>query len=558
MLCIKYTKAKFGYFFFALTTMKPFIFLIIIIVTGTITIDENHLCAQEPYDIVFTKTYGGSSAEAAGFGNANFGSPAVSIDFDQFGSMYIASYSASADGLVTQNFGGEDAWLLKVNAEGDTLWTAVLGGSADERVYHVMHDQQDHVYICGRTNSNDGPFAQNNGGSDAFIAKYTNEGELVWVQVYGGSQPESFYELMLNNNLLVVVGETGSSDGDLSGVPVGQGEAWILGVNPETGVIVWQSVIAGAQQPNNPNYIEHFWSVAHANNGYIAVGTDGDFIDFNSDKIFVVRTDLNGNLVWRKSFGSDARDWAAKIIRIDSGDYLIVGSCGGGGGDVSNYNGGGSDVWLLKINSDGELLDEVTYGGSDLEYPYNVTRNFMGGIDITGGTRSNDGHLADTPGDGSIDAWFFSVNQFNLISYNHLRWGGSGTDFAHGSVTAEALYVVGRTASTDGEMSENFGETDLFLTRFILPTNTPEVVRDAEAMTLYPNPGGRNGFFIELSEKGTLTVTDALGQKVYESLVYEGRNHVSWPIQKSGTYLVQFKSASSYTRTSTTRWICVE
>ncbi len=537
--------------------MKQFILLTIIIALNALVTTTNKLRAQNSLELVFTKTYGGSSAEAAGFGNANFGSPAVSIDYDPGFFTYIASYSASSDGLVSQNFGGEDAWLIKVNANGDTLWTAVLGGSADERVYHVMHDQQNHVYICGRTNSNDGPFAQNNGGSDAFIAKYTDDGELVWVQVYGGSQPDSFYELILNNNLLVVVGETGSSDGDLTGVPVGQGEAWILGINPETGAIVWQSVIAGAQQPNNPNYIEHFWSVARANNGYIAVGTDGDFIDFNTDNIFVVRTDLNGNMVWRKSFGSNARDWAAKIIRVNS-NYFIVGSCGGEGGDVSNYNGGGSDVWVLKIDSNGELLDEATYGGSDLDYPYDITTNFLGGINISGGTRSNDGDLLDLPGDGSIDAWFFSINEFNLSSNTHLRWGGSGTDFAHGSILTNAYYIVGRTTSTDGEMSENFGETDLFLTRFNLPTNIPELASSEKELTIYPNPGGQNGFFIDLPEGGVLTVTDALGRVVFTSHLFEGRKQVVWPNIQSGTYLIRYEGTASSDTVLTTRWICVE
>lgn len=507
-----------------------------LLVLGLIFVSYSHLFGQL-INPQWSKQYGGSLDEAAGFGNGSFGSPSVSVTAgENLDVHYVLSYSSSSDGYVQTNAGSEDVWLLKLNLEGDTLWTKVLGGTEAERGFHVLYEDGA-VYICGRTNSNNGDFTGNNGGSDGFITKLDTDGNVIWSRLYGGTQPESFYQMIYHNGGLIVVGETGSSDGDLSPINVGLGQAWILKINADNGDIIWQTVTAGVQQPSNPNFIENFWSVAAVpdNSGYIAVGVDGDFNDFNTDQLLINKYDLDGNKLWEKSYGSNARDWAAQVVCLEDKIYIAA-NAGGSGGDVSNFLGT-TDLWMLELAANGDLLNEKTFGGSDLDYPYGLFVRNNQELIVTGITRSTDLDLSNSTPAGAIDAWFVVISTDFQIQQS-VRWGGTQGDFAHQMAhSSDGFVVVGRTDSNDGVFNNSNGGRDIFITKFTEMVNTNEL-QNSE-VKLYPNPT-QNVINIEVKEVGSIQIIDALGQSLHWQEVNLGKNKINVEPFPSGIYYVRY------------------
>ena len=483
------------------------------------------LKSQQLADTLWSDSFGGSSAEAAGFGNANFGSPSVSA-VNHGGYLYLLSYSASNDNYVPGNNGDEDVFILKIEENtGDTVWTRNFGGSDTERAYDLLIHSDNYIFIAGRTSSDDGDFSSNNGLSDAFLIKIDFDGDLIWARNYGGDQIESFYGIVeAPNGNIVAVGEAGSSNGDLSTVNVGTGFAWIIELDSDNGDIEWQDVTAGIQDPTNPDHIENFWDVLLLDDGsgYVAVGTDGDFNDFSSDNIMVMKYDLAGDKVWEKGYGSNQRDWAAGIVEHNNKLY-IAGNAGGPGGDVAEFYGV-TDVWVLELDLNGDLVEEKIFGGSDLDYPYGiVVDNSTNQLLITGITRSQDEDLDQLLGFGGIDAWAFYINPENLELIEQYRWGGSADDFAHQAVfknSNNSPIIVGRTDSNDEYFNKDFNSRALFATAFSHGNlSIDEHKNTANDFKIFPNPTA-NSLTFEINHEAEveqILIIDSQGRIVYKA-----------------------------------------
>ncbi|MDO9478325.1 MAG: SBBP repeat-containing protein [Pseudohongiella sp.] len=101
------------------------------------------------------------------------------------GSTYSADFPVSADAAQSE-FGGEsDVFVVKLNADGETLWVTYFGGNGEEESNDIVLDSDGNVHIAGRTSSTDlnasaGAVQQNyGGGTDAFIASFDSQGRVI-------------------------------------------------------------------------------------------------------------------------------------------------------------------------------------------------------------------------------------------------------------------------------------------------------------------------------------------------------------------------------------------
>ncbi|HRZ21292.1 MAG TPA: hypothetical protein P5184_06465, partial [Bacteroidales bacterium] len=102
------------------------------------------------------------------------------------GGTVLAGSSESKNGFVINNNGQFDFWIVKMDREGEIIWTKCFGGSARENVSDIRLTS-DHGYIvAGTTNSNDGLVSGNHGLSDIWVIKLDDTGELVWQKCLGG------------------------------------------------------------------------------------------------------------------------------------------------------------------------------------------------------------------------------------------------------------------------------------------------------------------------------------------------------------------------------------
>lgn len=463
----------------------------------------------------FLNLYGGSGDEPAGFGSGYSGAPAVYAAYSADQHIYLLTYTSSSDNFINLNRGLDDIWVIKLALNGDTIWSKTYGGSDSERAYQIKVLSDNTIGICGKTYSNNFDFTGLKGGFDAFFLRINSNGEIIQNLRYGGSMDDAFYGFLEDdNNNFVLFGETGSVDGDIIQTShAGSMEAWVIKINAQ-GQIAWQQLTSGLV--NDSDWIETFWDGVKlpGSNGYMLMGVTGNFNDFNTDDILLVKINPVGDKDFVKVYGSAAQD-APGGIAVKGNEVFLTTRVSGASGDVTDYNGGGADVWVVKTDLEAEILWKRSYGGTDVEYPYGISVGNDGKVYVAAVTRSSNNFAEAWEPFGGFDAWLLQLESENGDTLLTRRIGGTDSDFAHYflPIFDDSGYLVGRTRSNNGVVFGNNGGVDVFLSRVLY--NQPLSLPPSSTFDfdIYPNPASD---FITISipenAAGTLEIRNGLGQ----------------------------------------------
>ncbi|MBK7754290.1 MAG: T9SS type A sorting domain-containing protein [Flavobacteriales bacterium] len=280
-----------------------------------------------------------------------------------------------------------DYWVVKLDPNGNVLWTNALGGTGDDHGFSMGLLADGGCLVGGICDSNNGDASGTHGGGDAWVVRLDSTGQVLWQKMLGGSRGEYAYSISaMKNASWLVAGQTNSDDGDVSG---------------------W-----------------HY-------------GFDG----YHKHDAWVVQLDSLGNIEWQKCLGGSERDnsWSATVG--GDGGILVSGTVASNDGDVTG-NHGNYDAWISELDSAGSLLWQLSLGGSGLDNAWAVCHGADGSCLLGGTAYSNDGdvvghHLmADgwvvklangmpTTVDAEIDVMDMSV-QFDRPS-GELRITGNGS-----------------------------------------------------------------------------------------------------------------------------------
>ena len=130
--------------------------------------------------------------------------------------------------MLGANHGNGDAWAVHIDKDGKILWQKTLGGSVDDKAYFITSTQDGGYLLAGFTSSNDGDVSGNQGGEDAWVVRLDQGGNKLWQRTLGGSGGDIARTVFQRvNGSYVMVGSTGSNDGDVTGQH-GAGDAWIV------------------------------------------------------------------------------------------------------------------------------------------------------------------------------------------------------------------------------------------------------------------------------------------------------------------------------------------
>lgn len=174
------------------------------------------------------------------------------------GSIYIAGYSDSYDGDLNYNYGLNDGWVVKMNANGDLLWQTPIGGLINDVLQGVTENAVGDIVVIGYTFSPNIQSALNHSSndSDCFVAKLnSNTGSIQWVKLFGGSRHEEGFKITLcPDGDLLVLANTNSNDGDCKGnyygnLPYWFPGSWVVKISNE-GNIIWQKPLGCSTKTN--------------------------------------------------------------------------------------------------------------------------------------------------------------------------------------------------------------------------------------------------------------------------------------------------------------------
>lgn len=172
----------------------------------------------------------------------------------------------------------------------------------------------------------------------------------------------------------------------------------------------------------------------------------------------VIKTDSLGNLIWSKCYGGSNDDFISCVIETDDGNFILGGASRSTDGDLTN-NFGASDAWILKISDQGAILWQKTYGGTQDELITQIQTDANGNLYLLANSYSNDLDVHGQHGDRDI--WIVKIDSIGgLIQEKCI--GGSASDLAFSMTTATNgnLLIYGTTGSTDGNVSGNHGDYD--------------------------------------------------------------------------------------------------
>lgn len=169
---------------------------------------------------------------------------------------------------------------------------------------------------------------------------------------------------------------------------------------------------------------------------------------------------------WQQSFGGTNNDQPASTVRQQTpdGGSITIGLSSSNDGDVSGHHGtlSQSDIWILKLDSLGNVDWQQSYGGTSQEQSGDIIINSDGGYTFCGQTQSNDGDVSGN--NGYSDCWVVKLDVNGTILWQHC-YGSAGNDFASSiQQTPDGGYIVlGNTDSVGGDVSGWHGGRDLWL-----------------------------------------------------------------------------------------------
>jgi hypothetical protein len=385
------------------------------------------------------------------------------------GGFAVLGYSQSMDGdLLNKSNISYDFWLIKYNFNGGQEWQKVYGGSSDDRGYDIILSNDNNMVIFGSSKSADGDVSSNAGSNDFWIAKISNSGAIIWEKSLGYNGSDNGYSVIQtidNGYLLLGVLDVTASDGEgnnrISSYRHAGGDYWAVKLD-SNGILEWSRYFGG-------NFTDTSYAACQTQGGdYIIIGSsDSNDIDISNNKgtydFWIIKISSEGNLIWEKSYGGSEIDEALDITPTTDGNFIVCGNTRSNNIDVSSNNGA-ADIWILKITPNGEILWEKTYGGNSFEAAKSVHQTTDNGFIIAGNSRSDNNDL--TKNNGQNDGWIFKINQDGILQWQ-TSIGGSNIDLLMDSTQLQdgSIVAVGNTSSSDLDISENKGFTDLLLIR---------------------------------------------------------------------------------------------
>lgn len=410
------------------------------------------------------------------------------------GGYIVAGYTTSINGDVTENNGGRDVWVVKLNSLGVKEWDKSYGSNGDEEAYEIKQTSDDGYIITGLTDSSNF-FGTGFGNDDILVIKITSNGTIEWGKRFGTTLAERGHSvLQTSDNKYVVTGFIGSSG------------TWVVKLDTNGDLDGnWTNIVFGGSQAYSVNET--------SDNGFIVAGhgVNGS----NGIDLRVFKLDATSNLEWSYYFGGTNADYGRSVQQTTDGGYIVCGATQSNNGDITN-NYGLDDFWVLKLDAMGILQWQQTYGGTQIDFANDIKQTVDGGYIVVGQTNSDDNDVNGNPGTNIYDYWVIKLNSIGELQWQNCL-GGSSNDFGNSiqQTLDDGFIIAGRALSNNNDVSGNNGNYDFWVVKLESETlSLNNLINDN--IRLYPNPTS-NYFTIQSKLNiNKIQISDQLGKVINE------------------------------------------
>ncbi|MCH8555509.1 MAG: SBBP repeat-containing protein, partial [Schleiferiaceae bacterium] len=342
--------------------------------------------------------------------------------------------------------GEDDVFVSKLNTNGDFLWAKRIGGTGDDLGRAIVADNMGNVFVAGQFRStvdfDPGPNTFNlssSGAEDAFILKLNAIGDFEWARKLGSNSNDFCRGIALDaSNNVHVIGSfrntvtLAPNPTTVSLTSSGSSDVFVLKFNTN-GNLIWAESFGGT---------DNDFGQAIAIDGVGNILTTGNFrqtADFNpkagnfpltsagAADVFVSKLSSTGDLIWAKRFGGPVNDFGYGIGVDAAGNVYTTGAFQStanfqtGPGFFNLTSGGWNDVYVSKLDSNGDFSWAQQFGGTADNLGYGIDVSGSGNVYTTGrfgGVINFDAGGSNTSltTAGSFDVFVSKINQCPPVS----------------------------------------------------------------------------------------------------------------------------------------------
>jgi hypothetical protein len=295
------------------------------------------------------------------------------------------SRSGATGNKTSLHFGAAtdfDAWVVRMDAQGNLLWDISIGGSGNYDNIASIIENRDGSFFLGGTSASTNRACSGYGGSDYWLVKIDSGGHTLWERCYGGTSADGFGQFLPMEDGGLLLGGTSSS------VPSGS--------------------------KTSPRF-----------------GSDNDF--------WLVRVDANGTVLWDKTYGGTGEDLFRSMIRTPDGGIALLGKSASppSGNKTSPHYGTQftSDLWVVRLDAAGDIVWDKSYGGSGQEQPGTIQLTLDNGFVLAGSSDSLASSTKLSTNWGAGDYWLLRLDQSGNTVWEQTI-GGTKSDECKGVIVA--------------------------------------------------------------------------------------------------------------------------
>lgn len=359
------------------------------------------------------------------------------ISKTHFGYIILSSIDCPDSCPIPGYQGGRDPWLIATDHMGNKLWERCYGGSKTDLFIKILETEDRHYYMYGYTKSTDGdaPDEPIHGAGNSWLMYADSNWNKVWSVAFGCDLITQGRDAILTSDGGIITVSRINAGGFTVQTHYGGNNIYVCKFS-KTGVMEWQLTIGNTGLTNalrirkaREEPVESYYIIgsSHYMEGMITCEKDNDP---NAQDVHIWEVDAKGELIWQNCYGGSAGasggDLGYDIVALKDG-FTFVASTKSKDMDISN-NPWNDAIWLVRCDSDGNILWDRCYGGPGQQYPRFLDRTADGNYVIMGESNSTGGDVMGNH-KGSRDVWAFITDSLGNMLWSRC-YGSNREDYA--------------------------------------------------------------------------------------------------------------------------------